>query len=202
MLFVFLSLFLWEYSYRFLVKSEIMIHRKLNKNLVCFVHSIICSLITYYNINRDLPNYTLLYYFSFGYFIWDIVNIVIHKDFNDLMFIYHHIICLLALSSLIKGESSEIINKVFFLGEASNFFNYITYHCIKSNYFKNNIIILKIIQFVWFFYFRIILISETIYRDFHKLHNVYFGYTLLTIHALSFLWISKQFKIIAKYLLN
>uniref|UniRef100_A0A6C0IXX4 TLC domain-containing protein n=1 Tax=viral metagenome TaxID=1070528 RepID=A0A6C0IXX4_9ZZZZ len=179
-----------------------MYNRKLNKNIISFTHSILCTVIAYQNILQDLPNYHLLYNFSFGYFLWDIIYILINRDYNDLMFIYHHIICLLALNSMINNNDSEIINKVFFFGEASNFFNYVVYHCIKLDYLKKNIIFLKILQFLWFFYFRMILISQTIYEEFNNLNNKYFGYVLLSIHVLSFLWMSKQFKKISNYLLN
>ena len=201
MLLNFLCIFLWILLYHTISHFKIT-DRKINKNIVCFTHSTLCTAFAYYNTLQDSPNYNLLYFFSFSYFVWDIIYILYNKDCKDLIFIYHHIICLIALNSLIKNNNSEIINKIFFLGEASNFFNYITYHCIKFNYFKNNLIILKIVQFIWFFYFRMIMISLYIYHDFHKLDNKKFGYLLLTVHILSFLWIYNQFKYIVKYLMR
>lgn len=202
MIFTFLSLFLWEYLYRFLQDKKITNTRKSNKNIISFTHSIITTAITYYNISHDLNSYNILYNFSFSYFIWDIIYILLNKDFNDLIYIYHHIICLFALNSLTNNSDSKIINKLFYYGEASNFFNYIVYHCIKLNYSKKSLTFLKIVQFLWFFYFRMILISKSIYTDFNSIDNKYLAYVMLTIYILSFVWLSKQFKSIINYLLN
>ena len=170
---------------------------KINRNIVSFSHSVGCTLIasipTYFNIisckNMILP----LYYFSTSYFVWDSTYIFLKRYWNEYMFIYHHFVCLLALNELYYGINTELLFRIFYYGEASNFFNYIVYHMIKKNYNKKYLLITKSLQVSWFSYYRIYLFTELLYNNVHLIENKFLAYNLVVMYGLGLFWGIKQF---------
>ena len=193
-------LFIWILLWNQFSQStkKYIINKKINKNLISFTHSIVCCLLAYnkYNDNNNdtiTNNYMYLYYFSTSYFIWDTLYILYNKEWNNSLYIYHHLVCLYALNNLVNNNNCSLINEIFLIGEISNFFNFIVYHAIKIKVKTYIINCLKVIQLLWFSFYRLIWITNIIYNNFLIVENRVFVHILLTIHLLSIVWVYKQF---------
>ena len=122
------------------------IPKKINTNYLSFVHSVGATALSYYLISSDFnihPNWIridseLIFHFSISYFIWDSLQILYNTGWKqEWAYLLHHVICLIMLGKLYLGENVEQIINILFVGEASNFFNYIVYHMIKKKIVKN-----------------------------------------------------------------
>ena len=132
---------------------------KISRNLVSGCHSI-SSIILY--INKF--SYLNIFSFSSSYFFFDICYII-YKNifFNELIYIIHHIFGILLINTNIFTITDRIL--VFESAELSNAFTYIVYHKLKTNsssYLK----ILKQLQFMWYFIFRVCVFSYFFYSRF------------------------------------
>ena len=131
----------------------------INLNGLSFFHSVfttILSKIYLHNLYLDVLK-NQIFYFSSSYFIWDTLQIILRKRWKqEWAYLYHHFVCLVMLSQFHYNIDVTLITTILFLGELSNFFNYVVYHMIKSeNYSENNILIASILQLIWFAYFRV-----------------------------------------------
>ena len=205
-------LFIWILLWNQFSQStkKYIINKKINKNLISFTHSIVCCLLAYNNNNDNnavtnndtiTNNYMYLYYFSTSYFIWDTLYILYNKEWSNSLYVYHHLVCIYALNELVNNNNCSLINEVFLVGEISNFFNFIVYHTIKIKVKTYVINSLKLIQLLWFSFFRLIWLTNIIYNNFLIVENREFVYIVLTIHLLSIVWIYKQFISVKKCLM-
>lgn len=190
---------------------------KINYNFLSFTHSIGATIISYSLNSKEIDsnsqllkntniNYlidpelvkNILFYFSASYFIWDTAQIIIKRNWGNWVYIYHHSICLYMLYQLKHSINLYIIIDILHIGELSNFFNYIVYYLIKANY-KNNIIIpFKIIQLLWFAYFRVYIMTGILLNYFPIFENRIFAYILSSIYFMGLLWGWGQFNILYK----
>ena len=169
---------------------------KINRNLISFKHSISCSLISSLplcfkiisNDNIRLP----IYYLSTSYFLWDNFYILSNGLWNEYMFIYHHLVSLLALNELYHDNNTNIIIKIFGYAEASNFFNYIVYHMIKKKYPKKILLFTKTLQVIWFTYFRMYLFTPLIYNNLSLIKNKLLACNLGLMYSLGLFLGAKQ----------
>ena len=209
-MYLFIYILLWNLFNQ--STKKYIIDNKINKNLISFSHSVVCCLLAYTNYNDNSNNdnsnndnsnnyYMYLYYFSTSYFIWDTLYILYNKEWSNSLYIYHHLVCLYALNELVNNNNCSLINEVFLIGELSNFFNFIVYHTIKMKVKTYVINSLKVIQLLWFSFFRLIWITNIVYNNFLIVENRVFVYILLTIHFLSIVWVYKQFISVKKCLM-
>ena len=174
---------------------------KINLNYLSFTHSITCTTLSYtiLNYNNSLFINELLYYNSTSYFIWDILQIIIRKRWNDIAYIYHHLILIFALYQYNNNINKEIILSLLYVGELSNIFNYIVYDLIKKDYNDDTIYIFRIIQLLWFIYYRVYILTNIILEYYYNyvykgLFNEWLGYLLLTIYFMGYIWGYGQIK--------
>lgn len=192
---------------------------KINYNFLSFTHSIGATFISYSinNIKLDNNNSKLLlndidseylnntelirnilFYFSTSYFIWDTVQIIIRRNWANWAYIYHHSICLYMLYQFKYSINLVIITHILHIGELSNFFNYIVYYLLKAKYENRIIIPFKIIQILWFAYFRIYIMTGILFNYFPIFENRVFAYILSSIYFMGLLWGWGQFTILYK----
>lgn len=194
----------WVLIY-FYNKYTFKLSNYINRNYLSFFHSFFTTLILYFyhnelyenSIDKKYLNY-ITHYLSVTYFIWDTLFILYYniknKNLKEILYIYHHCVCLLALNQTIYNINKVEINKLFFYGEASNFFNYIVYHAIKYEYSQKYIILFKTLQIINFSYFRIFLFSEMIFSTLYLIKNRFLALNLFIIYILGLFWGIKQIK--------
>jgi len=174
---------------------KLKIDTNINRNYISFAHSVSVSIISYLNIYYSI-NY-LLHYISWTYFIWDtlyiLYNNIKNRNTKEFIYIYHHVVCLFALNEIDNVNSYEI-NQIFFYGELSNFFNYIVYHLIKTMSSEKNIIIFRIIQLLYFSYFRIYILTQLNFTYYPLIQNKFLKYNIFIIYLLGILCGNKQLK--------
>ena len=184
----------WFFIY-FYNKYTFKISNYINRNYLSFLHSISTTLILY--THQDYLNY-LTHYLSTTYFIWDTIfilyNNIKNKNFKEILYIYHHFVCLFALLQTAYNINTMEINKLFFYGEASNFFNYIVYHAIKYEYSKKYITLFKTLQIINFSYFRIFLFTDMIFTTLYLIKNKFLALNFIIIYILGLFWGIKQIK--------
>lgn len=189
---MYLSIFLlfWPSFYLYNYKKK-NIPDKINNNYLSFFHSIIITILSGYFFNNNLLEGSLkdlIYNFSSSYFIYDSTKILIQKRWNDIAYIYHHFVCVYMLSTFNNGIDVHLISKILYIGEMSNFFNYIVYYMIKLNYSKNNIKIMKTFQLLWFSYYRVYYFTSILITDFTKFNDRLLVWFMISIYIMGLLW--------------
>lgn len=163
----------------------------INRNYISFLHSISCTYLSYKNINNFNNFKYISHDLSISYFIWDIIYIIYYnykfKRLKELPYIYHHLVCIFALNQLHYNNTFEL-TEIFFYGEISNFLNYIVYFLIKKKYKSSIFIYFKIIQIIWFSYFRFYIFSYILYNNFFIINNRLLAYNLLIIYLIGLFW--------------
>ena len=163
-----------------------------SKNIISFSHSITCTILTSSYIYSDYQYHflqNLIYHISSSYFIWDTLQILFSgKIKKNFAYIYHHIVCILMLHEFNNLNNVDIITNLFFIGELSNFFNYIVYHLIKTGATKKKIFMFQIIQLLWFAIFRVYYFSSIFIAYFSDIHNRLLAYLLGSIYIMGFIW--------------
>lgn len=154
---------------------------KISRNLVSATHSFLAvALLT----AGHYVKYELTVLNSVSFFVWDLIYM--YKNKIELFYVYHHtvIICL-----LLSNIERELITGSFYYGELSNFPLYLVYHCIQA---KKPCKKLKILQAIWYPYFRI-------YKLFPYIAVIIFQYTIISsflcsIYLAGVYWSIKQIK--------
>ena len=173
---------------------------KISRNIISFTHSILCFSIANFSNNSNFVQ--LLVSISYSYFIFDILYILYNKNWNEIAYIYHHLVCLLCLNNLYNNINQIEFIDIFFYGELSNFFNYIVYHLIKNNAIRYKILIFKIIQTIWFSYFRIYIFSNLLNQYFFLLKDRFLAYNLVIIYLMGIGWGINQVTLLYKNIIN
>ena len=175
-------------------------NKKIKNNYVSFTHALSCSVVSgtsiYFNYPIHLQN--ILLRISTTYFTWDTFLMIFNKEYNNIPFIYHHIVCFYMLYKLNHNEETELITNVFFIGELSNLFNYIVYHMIQTKQPKHLITKIKMIQLLWFGYFRVFYMSRMLYNHYSKIKDNILAFNLVSVYMMGFVWGYNQFKSIMK----
>ena len=167
---------------------------KVSRNIVSFSHSTICTLLAYLTLQTSL-NPIVLYYFSLSYFLWDTCLIVYNQLTDEIPYIYHHAVCLMALYNLNNGVNVNEITTIFYYGEMSNVFNYIVYHLLKQKSTNNSLLLsVKTMQVGWFSYFRVYVFTQLLYAYFSLIESRFLVYNLGCIYIMGLMWGYKQSK--------
>ena len=99
-------------------------------NYISFFHALSCTIVSYIlkNTGSNISKKILLS-ISTSYFTWDTCNIIVQKQYKNIPYIYHHLVCLYMLYKLNSqnNQDDKLIIDIFFIGELSNLFNYIVY---------------------------------------------------------------------------
>lgn len=172
---------------------------KLNSYFFAFIHAISTILLCIYNLQLQyeiLPNNTLqniIICNSLSYFITDLVKCYITQDY---MYIIHHLLSILFLSSIyiiqIGGNTVQIGLLVF---EINNPLLHIGWFMKTYNY-NNYEIVWKIHSFI-FFVTRLVY-SPIIFINFYQSFSFFYQKLFLLIYSMlysgSFFWFVKQIK--------
>ena len=170
--------------------------KKIKNNYVSFTHALSCTFVSGTSIYFNYPIYlqNILLKLSTTYFSWDTFLMIFNKEYNNVPFIYHHIVCFYMLYKLKHNEETELITNVFFIGELSNLFNYIVYHMIQTKQPKHIINKMKIIQLLWFSYFRVFYMSKMLYNHFSNIKDNILAFNLVSVYMMGLFWGFKQLK--------
>lgn len=143
---------------------------KLNYNMIKIFHSVISSALAYYAIQTNDYNLenNILYSFSKTYFLWDSFKITTENIYT-IRLVFHHIGALYAMNMLYYNTFNEIIIDCFYCTEMSNIPLYISYHMINTDSKYKDII--KIIQIIFYLYFRLYKMSVFLYKSIY-LENI------------------------------
>ena len=180
--------FLWPSSY---VSFSSMFNSKIRRNYCSFIHSTVVTSMILNNYLNNNAYYKEIASFSSSYFIWDSFEILYNKR-NEKLYLYHHIVMLYLLGNIYFNINVKELLFIFFIGEISNFFNYIVYHMIKIKTKKNILSIFKIIQFLWFSYFRLYILTPCITKFYNVLESDFLYYNLIIIYLIGLKWCIKQ----------
>ena len=145
---------MWPIVYQF--KKNTLDH-KIRRNFVSFSHCLISLFLSYTNVNI---HFILIN--SASYFIWDMWYIIIQSQRIEWFNLLHHLMAIIPLCSY---RNSIFKHKLLTMMETSNIPNYIVYDLIQSNDDTKTI---KLVQFLWFGYFRTIKIPEFIYKNWNN----------------------------------
>lgn len=179
------------------------IPKKISTNYLSFVHSVGATSLSYYLISNDFniqPNWIridseLIFHYSMSYFIWDSLQILYNTGWKkEWAYLLHHSICLIMLGKLYLGENVEEIVNILFVGEASNFFNYVVYHMIKKKIKYSTVIKIKVIQMMWFVYFRIYWFSLIVYEYYFLFEDRIIPNILMIVYFMGYVWGAGQMK--------
>jgi hypothetical protein len=148
----------------------------ISRNAVSFSHSLLTSALIGFNFKHEII--TLC---SGSYFIWDLLHMLENRIQYGYM--YHHLVTLLFLFS---NYSPIFIHKLLLNAEISNFPGYIVYHKLKI---KKKCNFEKVIQLLFYFYFRIYKFSTFVFKYYE---NNFIMNNLLVIYFLGQVWFVKQ----------
>jgi len=179
--------FFWpiHYCMNFFLTND----KDINLNCIKMTHSIVSSGLSYYYIQYPEDNIkNIVYHCSNSYFLWDTLQLLYERNTNNLPYLYHHLIVLYMLHQLYSNINQLMIANILCVGELSNISIYTTYHLIKENYPPIYINISKVIQILWYGYFRIYLLSLMMYDYFPLFENKIFACILSTIYFLGWIW--------------
>ena len=144
-----------------------LITHSLSKNIVHFIHALIFVL--YYNTNYDK---SYLIDLSSSFYIYDlfyIISQIMHLKYSIYAqgpFVVHHIIAIYGLHLCSLDILSELVLKIYYILENSNFMLYIAYHvnktCKKDTYFVKFV---ELLQYLWYTYFRVVYFTLFIFSN-------------------------------------
>lgn len=157
-------------------KLSIYDNPKLNYNMIKIFHSISSSALAYYAIlnNYNLEN-NILYSFSKTYFLWDSFKITTENIYT-IHGLFHHVGTIYTMNMLYYNTYNEIILNCYYITEMSNIPLFISYHVINTDSQYKDIV--KIIQIIFYLYFRGYKMSIYLYQ------SIYLENTLLLLSGI------------------
>jgi hypothetical protein len=174
----------WYISFK-IFNNYLRYSQKRSRNFVSFIHALlwVSNLCFHYPIHH-------LYNMSVSYYIYDNWYIIRNKVLSDSIYFLHHIICILSLHEMLI-KNCYFINHCFTVAEVSNMLTYIVYDQIKTHKPTLNT---RVLQFFWFFYFRIVYFSYLLYSDWKYINTLQIKYGVFTLYILGFVWCFQQAK--------
>ena len=143
-------------------KTETLVDKLLDNVFVSGMHCYICvfNIILYmFTLQQNYLDNAII--FSSSYYIYDLIRIVNNYHYNayDNIYLLHHLvaICVLQYNILQYGIF------YFIIGEFSNIFYYPVYYCNKLNTDVLTTRMLKKLQFISYFFCRVIIMSYYVY---------------------------------------
>lgn len=204
-----MSMMCWtilRYAITSLLPVEWVQQSKVLNNIVSFTHSVSMSALSFGVLNQySLTSPHALAIASSGYFAFDSASILVNMDKDSLVYLYHHGVTLYILYGINFGnfQQAYFLAYLFHLGELSNFFNYIVYHCIKNKSLPERSLQLrglKCVQLAWFMYFRVYLFTVSLYRSFFRYNEndilldlpYFLQANMIMLYLMGFVWVHGQ----------
>ena len=177
----------------FLGNIKFIKDKKLNDNFINIINSIFSSLFAYKSLNGKL-SIDFSCQFSRTYFICDTFNILINRGL-DYPYLFHHLCSIYILQQMMIYDEiyRNIMMNGFIIIEMSNLSIFTTYHLIQNNY--NNYMI-KLIQILWYGYFRINLLTQCLIE--YNCLDIKYDFLYLNLWIVYFMgiswWIIQNYK--------
>lgn len=175
---------------------------KIVRNYISGFHSFTSSLwALFLYLSFVYKNNLLFVLYSTTYFSLDtlyiIYNSIINKQLLEPLYIFHHLVSIYYLNTILHIESNYIQNcylLFYSIAEISNYPNYIVYHLLKIKY-KGDLYFIRLFQLLWFSSIRILYFTYFIYYYSYMYYTQgYFFYTLLFImYILGIFWSINQY---------
>lgn len=179
-----------------------LIKEKIARNMVSFSNAtgtIILGSAYYYTGNEYMFKLTVLYPIS--YYIYDTYLIITKNLHSEFPYIYHHLITVYLLETLLFANLSQrnILLHILIPAELSNLPIYYVYHIIKTGFDKNQafftyLIKWKKIQILWYILFRVFYFSYFVYHNYHNIDGFVLRNLALSIYLLGIYWVIGQIK--------
>lgn len=150
------SIFIFLFCFWYNAKSK---HFKIINNYIHLIHAVFVLIGYNYNIFNIIVN------ISTGFLIADAFKLIfIDSPIKKLPFILHHIIAISVLY-LINQKFKNLHNfgmNVFYALEFSNISLYINYLIIKSSNNRYLLLVVTLVQLLWYSYFRLFIFTKEI----------------------------------------
>ena len=166
-------------------------NEKMASNIISALHASGSILLS----NRYLKtkqNFNSLIFFSTGYFLFDILNMLRNKRLTSPLqwgYVYHH---LTSIYLLHYGDYERTLAHIFLYAELSNLTTYPLYHYLhKTGNHKRKIMILKLAQKVVYTGIRIPLLTYLFYHFMRKKRSNSFVYPVFSLYLMGVIWSMK-----------
>ena len=167
-------------------------NEKMASNIISALHASGSVLLS----NRYLKtkqNFNSLIFFSTGYFLFDILNMLRNKRLKSPLqwgYVYHH---LTSIYLLHYGDYKRTLAQIFLYAELSNLTTYPLYHYLhKTGNHKKKIMILKLAQKIVYTGIRIPLLTCLFYNFMRKEErSKTFVYPVFSLYLMGVIWSMK-----------
>lgn len=138
----------------------------ISSNIVNSSHAI--TYIIFYLV--EPTNYNVLSKLTGSFYIYDSIRLLYiqinDKKWNKIPYLVHHSIALVASYNIYNDYLANETTHIYYILELSNLMLYVSYHLHKTMpYHKNLILITDFIQFVWYSYYRNIMLYSYIFSQ-------------------------------------
>tara|TARA_Y100000385_G_scaffold197330_1_gene204285 strand:+ start:20343 stop:20987 length:645 start_codon:yes stop_codon:yes gene_type:complete len=167
---------------------------KLSNNIVSATHSIgsiILNLLYFFSKSESIVS--LSCYYSYSYFVYDGYLIALKKNIENYPYIAHHVAALIVLEDINNNINRNLLLYLYLFAEISNIPNYIIYHLIKTDPGRN-LKNAKLLQVLWFSFFRIILYSFYVKDCYENIDHKLTKFNIFFIYLAGAYWSFGQFK--------
>lgn len=181
-----------EFLYKYSTSTESLLNNNVTEleNLTLTSGSTYGNMLEVYNHVIDTHSVALisLKMMSICYFLYDIGYIVSHNlMFKKRFYLYHHALMILLHYYAYTSENTYEYIWLFYYGELSNLFTYITYHYMKTGdqqlAYKSSLI-----QFVWFWYYRGLVFGSILIPFTMSLDSYLMRVLLIPIYVMGVIW--------------
>jgi hypothetical protein len=175
-----------------LLSLDLYDSEKITDNFVSATHSIgsiILNALYLYTSKEYLINISCMY--SYSYFIYDTYLISFKK--TGYSYSIHHISALIIIEDMLNNINRDFLVYLFIIAEISNLPNYYVYHKLKCDS-SNDLKYTKLLQLLWFSYFRIYVYSYCIKSVVYSVHHKLTTFMLLLVYFAGAYWSFGQIK--------
>jgi hypothetical protein len=181
-----------DFLYKYSSSNESLLDSSITEltNLTLTSGSTYGNMLEIYNHVIDTHSVTLisLKMMSICYFLYDIGYIVSHNlMFKKRFYLYHHALMILLHYYAYTSENTYEYIWLFYYGELSNLFTYVTYHYMKTGN-QRMAYMSSLIQFVWFWYYRCLVYGSVLIPFTLSLDSYLMRMLLIPIYVMGIVW--------------
>lgn len=166
---------------------------KIKNNLFKLGHSSLITILSgLHIIYPNIITQNLIFFISECYFTIDTI-ILFKSDIIEYPLVYHHILAMILLYCFYIDYYGSLLIYLYFMGELSNIFLYITYHLIKTSSSEILIIGSNILQTFIYGYLRIYCFTDIFIKNYEIILYTPLCF-FLGIYLMGFVWFFTLFK--------
>ena len=160
---------------------------KIKNNLFKLGHSSLITILSgLYIIYPNIITKNLIFFISECYFTIDTI-ILFKSDIIEYPLVYHHVLAMILLYCFYIDYYGNLLIYLYFMGELSNIFLYITYHLIKTSSSEVLIIGSNILQTFIYGYLRIYCFTDVFIKNYEIILYTPLCF-FLGIYLMGFVW--------------